>query len=312
MYDLIIIGGGPAGISASLYAVRQNLKFLLITKNLGGLANLVPSLKTYLGFYYITGFDLIERFKEHITQYKVPLKSEHVTLIKRKGKNFAVKTETHTYLTKAIIVATGRRFKKLGIPGEQEFTGKGVSDCTVCDGPLFKNKTVAVIGGGRSGLFGTLFLLKIAKKIYVIEKEEKLKTKGGLKWAADVVKKSENVKIMTGTRAIEIHGNKFVNGIVVQQARKKRVLAVDGVFVEVGYEPNTEFIRNRVRTNGRGEIIIDPECRTSTPGIFAAGDVTHLEEKQVIVAAGEGAKAALSAVLYIEGERAKAVDKRRR
>ncbi len=300
VYDLVIAGGGPAGMSAALYAIRQNLRFVLFAEQIGGLANMVPSLKAYLGYQYITGFDLIKRFREHISKYKVPVKDERVVSIGKRGSVFVVGTNKRSYSSKSVIVATGRRFKKLGIPGEAKFTNKGVSDCTICDGPLFKNRTVAVIGGGRTGLFATLFLLEIAKKIYLVERSGQVKTRGGMKKVADAVKRNKKVKILTNSSPVEILGNAFVKQLVVNVKGKKQALQLDGVFVEIGYVPNTEFVKGLAKLNERGEVIVDAECRTNVPGLFAAGDVTHLKEKQVVVSVGEGAKAALSAVLYLE------------
>ncbi len=299
-YDLIIIGGGPAGMSASLYAARQNLKFLLLGEVIGGLANLVPNLKTYLGFSYLTGYDLINKFKKHLEQYNVPIKNEKVIKIKKDNSNFIVITNENKYETKAVIVTTGRRFKHLNIQGENEFKGKGVSDCTACDGPFFKNKIVAVIGGGRTGLFATLYLLKLAKKIYLIEKEPQIKTEGGLRQFADAIQKSKKVEILLSTYPKRIRGEKFIKDLVLVTNGKEKVLPIEGVFVEVGYVPNMDFVKGLVNLNDLGEIIIDSECRTSQEGIFAAGDVTNLREKQVIVSVGEGAKAALSCVTYLE------------
>jgi len=299
-YDLIIIGGGPAGMSASLYAARQNLKFLLIGEVIGGLANLVPTLKTYLGFSYLTGYDLISKFKKHLKQYNVQIKNEKVSKIKKDNSDFIVITNEKKYETKAVIVTTGRRFKHLNIPGEREFKGKGVSDCTACDGPFFKNKTVAVIGGGRTGLFATLYLLKLAKKIYLIEKEPQIKTTGGLKQFSEVIQKNKKVEILLSTYPKQIRGEKFIKDLVLITKGKEKVLPIEGVFVEIGYIPNIDFLKGLVNLNDLGEIIIDSENRTNQEGIFAAGDVTNLREKQVIVSVGEGAKASLSCVTYLE------------
>lgn len=300
MYELIIIGAGPAGMSAALYASRQNLNFLLIGEVLGGLANLVPTLKTYLGFSYLTGYQLIERFKKHLSEYKIPIKNEKVLEIKKSSSTFAIKTKNSKYETKAIIIASGRRFKHLNIPGEEKFKARGVSDCTACDGPLFKGKTVAVIGGGRTGVYATLYLLKLAKKIYLIEKEEKIKTEGGLKRFADIIQSNKKVEILLNTYPAKIRGDKFVKDMLLKNNGKTKILPVDGIFVEIGYTPNTEFVRRMIKLNELGEIMIDAECKTNIEGIFAAGDVTNLREKQVAVSVGEGAKAALSCVTYLE------------
>ena len=299
-YDLIIVGSGPAGMSAALYAIRQNLRFIMIAKEVGGLANLVPTLKSYLGYPYVTGFDLIDKFKGHLSQYRVDIKDEHVTKIEKSKGMFIVHTDRGFHRSATVIVATGRRFRHLGIPGEKALLNKGVSDCTVCDGPMFKNKTVAVVGGGRTGLFASLFLLKIARKIYIIEQSAHVKTEGGMRQYADILKHNKKVTILTNTKPLEIHGNGFVKELAVKKNNKTQRISLQGVFVEIGYQPNTDFVHGFVRCNSRKEIIIDPECRTNVSGLFAAGDVTNVREKQVVVSVGEGAKAALSAVLYLE------------
>lgn len=297
IYDLIIIGAGPAGMAAALYAARQNLNSILVTKDIGGLANYVPELKTYLGYYYLTGYDLIEKFKEHLSHYNVNIKMDEVKKINKQRNFFEVKTKDNKYNAKTLIISAGRRFKKLDVPQEDKYLGKGLSLCTACDGPLFKDKVVAVVGGGRSGLFATLFLLKLAKKIYLIEKDRHLKTSGGLKHIADMLEKNKKVKIILNANVTGIKGNNFVNAIVFN---KNKELEVEGVFVEVGYVPNTEFVKHLVKTNDRGEIIVDEEGRTSCKGIFAAGDITNIKEKQVMVSCGEGTKSLLSALTYLE------------
>ena len=300
MFDLVIIGAGPAGLAASLYAARQKLNFVTISKDVGGLANLIPQLDTYLGFHYVSGYGLITKFQEHVKDYKVNIKAEEVKRISKKGRFFVVHTDKATYETKTIIIASGRKFKKLKIKGEKEFEGKGLSHCAACDGPLFKDKIVAVIGGGRSGLLSTLFMSKIAKKIYLIEIKPKL---GGIEHWRNVVQSMKNVKIMTSAKTIEVLGNKFVTGIKVKQKNKIKLLKVGGVFVEVGYMPNVDFAGGLIKLNKRREIITDNQNRTSVPGIFVAGDVSDIWEKQVAVAVGEGTKALMAAYVYLRGEK---------
>ena len=301
VYDLIIIGAGPAGISAALYAASQKLNFLVLTKDIGGLANFVPELKTYLGIYYVHGYELVKKFREHLKEFNVPLKEGiDVQELRQGKKGFTVKTNKGDYESKVVIIASGRKFKKLGVSGEKEFEGKGLSFCAACEGPLFKDKNIAIIGAGRSGLFSCLFMLSMAKKIYLIEKEKEIKESGGLKEAAKIARNSPKIEILTGAETKEIMGNRFVNSIKIVKNKKEKILKVDGVFVEIGYEPNTGFAKNLIELNNRGEVIIDKKNMSDVPGIFAAGDVTDLHEKQVIVAVGEGAKAVLSAILYLE------------
>lgn len=301
VYDLVIIGAGPAGISAALYAARQKLNFLVVTKDIGGLANFVPSLKTYLGIYYISGYNLIKKFTEHMKNFQVPVReNEGVAKIKSIKNGFSIITDKNEYKTKSVIIASGRRFKRLGIKGETKLENKGLSYCAACDGPLFRNKTVAIIGGGRSGLFSALYMLSIAKKIYLIEKEANIKEEGGVREVAKVVKNNKKVEILTATDTKEIIGDKFVNAVKIFRNGKPELIKIDGVFVEIGYEPNTDFAKDLVELNNRGEIIIDKNNMSDVPGIFAAGDVTDLHDKQVVVAVGEGAKATLSAITYLE------------
>jgi len=188
------------------------------------------------------------------------------------------------------------------VKGEKEFFEKGVSECATCDGIMFKDKVVAVVGGGRSGILSTMFLIRIAKKIYLIEQNEEL---GGTEAWREIVRNAKNVEIMTSTKVLEILGNKFVNRIKILKNGKKEILPVEGVFVSIGYVPHTQFVKNLVKLNNRGEIMIDKENRTSCKGIFAAGDCTDISEKQVIVATGEGAKAMMEVVEYLAEQKKK-------
>jgi alkyl hydroperoxide reductase subunit F len=196
-----------------------------------------------------------------------------------------------------VIIATGARPRMLNIPGEREFLNRGVTYCATCDAPLFSGRDVAVIGGGNSGLDATLQLTRIANRIYLIERGNRLM---GDESMVEKVRDSGNVRIMTGTEVLEIMGNRFVSGIRVRRGSSTETLEVQGVFIEIGYVPNSEMVRGLVRLNELGEIVVDQRCRTSVGGIFAAGDVTSVPQKQIIVAAGEGAKAALGAYEYLQ------------
>jgi thioredoxin reductase len=298
-FDLIIIGAGPAGMAATLYACRQNLNFMTISKELGGLPMKVPSVENYLGYRYVTGFDLVDKFNAHVGSYKNSCNidpGEGVRSIKKAKGGFAIKTDKSEYFSKAILIASGRDVKKLGIKGEETFYGKGLSYCPSCDGPFFNGKTVAVIGGGRTGLDATFQLLNIAKKIYIVELTGSIKADPHM---LSLIKKSGKVEVLTGADTREIFGADRIRGITVKQKGKTKKIEVDGVFVTIGYEPKTDFARGLLKTNDRGEIVVDKENKTSVRGIFAAGDCTDVHEKQIIVAAGEGAKALLSASTYV-------------
>ncbi|MEM3145832.1 MAG: FAD-dependent oxidoreductase, partial [Thermoproteota archaeon] len=225
---------------------------------------------------------------------------EEVKRIEPHDGVFAVKTDYANYLGKTIIVATGRRPRELNVPGEREFKNRGVTYCATCDAPLFEGMDVAVVGGGNSGLEAVLQLTKIASKIYLIEIMPQLKADPIL---IEKALSSDKVEVWTSTRVLEIAGEKTVNGVRVQRGSETVLLPVRGVFVEIGSIPNSEIV-DFVDKNQWGEIIVNCACETSYPGVFAAGDVTNVPEKQIIVAAGEGCKAALSAYRYLSRKRA--------
>ena len=301
MYDLIIIGGGPAGITAGIYAARQRLKTLLITKDFGGqIAKKAVPIENYPGFKEISGLELIQKFKEHLEKFKIETETDSVIKIGKINGNFRVFTQGQKqFEAKAIIIASGADPRPLKVPGEKEFVGKGVSYCVTCDSALFKNKTVAVIGGGNAGFEAAIALTRWAKKIYILEYGEKV--------VADIqnqelAKKTGEVEIITNAALKEIKGDKFVNSIIYQNRKtgREEQLKVEGVFVEIGSQPASSFANGLVEFNERGEIKVDFETfQTKTPGLFAAGDVNVGKYKQIVTAAGEGAKAALAAAEYI-------------
>jgi len=297
MYELIIVGAGPAGITASIYAARKRMNFLVITKDIGGQAALSSDIENYTGYQYITGPELTKKFEEHMQEFQIELKYENVAGIEKTDEGFKVKTDKGIYESRSLIIASGAKPRMLNVPGEQEFKNRGVTYCATCDAPLFPNKDVVVVGGGNSGLDTTLQLMKIANKIHLIERGPRLR---GDEIMRDKVERSEKVTVLTNTQVLEISGDKFVTGITVEREGKREMLGAQGVFIEIGYMPNSEFAAGVVKLNERKEIVVGDRCKTSVDGIFAAGDVTDVPQKQVIVAAGEGAKAALCAHEYLQ------------
>lgn len=295
IYDLIIVGAGPAGITAAIYAARKKMNFMVISTNIGGQVVFSSEIENYTGFQYITGEDLVAKFQDHLKKYNFELELDEVKKVEREGEIFRVITNADTYLSRTVIIATGRKPRELRVPGEKEFKNRGVTYCATCDGPLFEGLDVAVIGGGNSGLEAVLQLINIAKKIYLIEVRPDLKAD---KVLIEKAKSSEKVEIWTGTKVLEILGEKTVTGIKVERNGREITLPVQGVFVEIGSVPNSEIV-DFVEKNRWGEIIVNCRCETNVDGLFAAGDVTNVPEKQIVVAAGEGCKAALSAFRYL-------------
>lgn len=304
-YDLIIIGGGPAGIAAGIYASRQKLNTLLITKKFGGqMARKAVAIENYPGFEEISGLDLMEKFVTHLKKFNVEIIENEVTRIGKLGDVFGVFTQNRgQFSAKAVIVASGADPRPLEVPGEKEFIGKGVSYCPACDGPIFKDKTVAVVGGGDAGFETAIFLTKYAPKIYILEAGPDVKAGPDNQYKAKI---SGKIEILTNVFLREIKGDKFVNAISYTdgQSDKLNFLQVDGVFVEIGNQPATSFVKDLVDFNERDEIITDLETyQTKTPGLFAVGDVNVGKFKQIVIAAGEGAKAALAAYDYLQKQK---------
>jgi len=296
---LIILGAGPAGITAAIYAARKKIDFIVLATNIGGQVVLTSEIENYTGFQYITGEELSAKFREHLEKFGFQLIVEEAQKVEREGDNFIVKTDVETYLGKTVIVATGRIPRELKVPGEAEFKNRGVAYCATCDAPLFEGLDVAVVGGGNSGLEAVVQLTKIAKSIRLIEVSPQLKADAVLIEKAEA---SGKVDFLTSTRILEIVGDRTVTGIRVQRDGKESSLPVQGVFVEIGSTPNSGIV-DFVEKNQWEEIMVNSKCETSVPGLFAAGDVTDAPEKQIVVAAGEGCKAALSAFRYLTQRR---------
>lgn len=288
-------------MAAGIYAARAKLKTVMIAKSFGGqMTRKTVSIENYPGFKSISGADLVQKFVEHLRENDIKIITDSVGIIKKSGKIFSVKTSKEGWFdAEAIIIASGADPRPLEVPGEKEFIGRGVSYCTACDAPIFADKTVAVVGGGNSGFEAALALSKYAKKIYILEYSETVRAE---KENIELVQKSKKINIMASVALKKINGDKFVSSIeyVDRKTGETQILQVQGVFVEIGNIPATGFIKDLVEFNERDEIRVDPKtCATKTPGIFAAGDVTDVQFKQIVIAAGEGVKAALSAASYL-------------
>lgn len=304
-YDVLIIGAGPAGLTAAIYCARKRLKTLVISKDIGGQAALSGDIENYLGFSVINGVDLATKFREHAEEF-----NDEITLVEgttvaslvKTNANFqAVTKEGDKYSARTVIIASGRKPRFLGIPGEQEFFGKGVSTCATCDAPLFRNKDVAVIGGGSSAMDATVALTKFTNKIYVVNIDPELIGDEILK---EQVTSSDKVEVISDTLSQKIFGDKFVTGIEIKDkiTGKTRTLTVGGVFIEIGQIPATGFDKITEK-NGHGLIKVDSDLRTNIEGVWAAGDVNDLWGEQIIIAAGEGAKAAMRLAEYLAKQR---------
>lgn len=302
MLDLIIIGGGPAGLTSAIYAARKKLNFKVVSQKIGGEQLLITSkIENYPGLKSVTGIEFIQKIREHVEKYEVQIaEGQEVVKIRKQDKGFLIKTRTdQKYTARAIIIASGKKPSKLNVPGEKEFEGRGVSYCSICDAPLFRGEIVAVIGGGNAGLESALDLAKYAEKIYILERSPKII---GDKILQEQLKKTGKIRFINSTIVQEIKGGKFVSSLIYQgkEAKEAKELLVRGVFIHVGSISSVDFVRDFLEINNANEIVIDPETnQTSVQGIFAAGDITNVKWKQIIVAAGEGAKAALSASQYL-------------
>jgi alkyl hydroperoxide reductase subunit F len=296
IYDLIILGAGPAGITAAVYAARKLIDFLVISKDIGGQAALSGDIENYTGYQFISGPELVLKFQEHMNAFGITLNMpETAKGITKEGNFVKTLTDKNEYLSRTLIIATGKRPRSLKAPGEQEFKNKGVSYCATCDGPLFKNKKVAVVGGGNSALDAALQLVKISPQVYIINIASALT---GDPIMVETVTKAPNVQVWNDSKVKKIYGDTFVKGIEVEKEGKVSALRVEGVFVEIGLIPNYDFA-HILEINELGEIIVDCYNRTNIGGIFAAGDVTNVPEKQIVIACGEGSKACLSAFKYL-------------
>jgi len=297
IYDLIIVGAGPAGITACVYAARKRMDFLVISGDIGGQTAWSGDIENYTGYQFITGPDLAQKFQEHMRSYNASVKEgEGVTEVEKSGELVLVKTNKGVeYQAKTVIIASGKRSRELSVPGEKKYKNKGVSYCATCDGPIFNGKDVAIVGGGNSAMDACLQLIKIARYVYIINNTTYLTGDAIMR---QKVEEAAIVTIFNNSKVIAVLGDKMVNSVRINHEGQEKTLNVQGIFVEIGLIPNSDFVKG-IERNARGEIIINNRNETNIPGIFAAGDVTDVPEKQIIIAAGEGSKACLSAFRYL-------------
>ena len=299
VYDVAIVGAGPAGMSAAIYAVRKNLSTLIIASDVGGQLGTTYEVGNYPGFQMITGPALVQQFEEHMDQYGIDkLVGEKVTGLRFEDRCKILETAAGREVrARSVIIATGAFKRKLNIPGENELSGKGVVYCSTCDGPLFKDMDIAIVGGGNSGLEAAIEMDGLARNVYLVSRAEW----NGDPILQDKVRSAERVESLVMHDPVEIHGVEQVDGLTVRdmESGETRKLDVQGVFIEIGLYPNTDFVLDMLDTNERGEIKVDSRGKTGVNGVFAAGDVTDSHDKQIVISAGAGANAALGVFEYL-------------
>ena len=300
-YDLVILGSGPAGITAGIYAMRARLDTLLLEKGYvtGGQMLNTFEVDNYPGMPQVTGSEMSAAFERHVRQLGLPIRQGEATKIIPDGKGFCIETEEDTYHASAVIIATGTRHRLLNVPGEKELSGMGVSYCATCDGAFYKGKTVAVVGGGDAAVEDGIFLARICKKVYLIHRRDELR-------AAKILQERllglENVEVLWNHEVKEIAGDEHVTDVEVydNQKNSRSRLAVDGIFIAVGVQPNSQALEQIAATDRAGYFIAGEDCKTSTPGIFAVADIRTKTLRQIVTAAADGANAVTSVLEYVE------------
>jgi len=299
-YDTIIIGAGPAGITAGIYAARREMKTLIISKEVGGQMVWASEIENYPGFKKINNFDLINKMQEHVKSFGVEIKLTEVQKIqKEKDGNFTLITTKERFKTKTIIIAIGLVPRRLAIPGEKKLNGKGVSYCANCDGPIYRDKIVGVVGGGNAALDAAEVLSKIAKKVYLIHRRDEFR---GFEALVEEVKARKNIELVLNSEIKEIQGKTKLENLKIINSKTKKVsdLKVDGLFIEIGRIANTDLVADLVKRDDRAQIFADQNCHTTTKGVFACGDVTTVAYKQITIAMGQATVAALAAYQYLQ------------
>jgi len=296
VYDLLIVGGGIAGITAAIYAARKEMKFAIISPEFGGEIVNTPYVENWPGIKSINGKELANKYIEHMKSLNVEVIEDAVTVVKY-DKHFWVTTYGGVYESKTLIWATGSRYKELGVPGEGELRSRGVTYCSICDGPLYKNKTVAIVGAGNVGLTAAIYMSNIAKKVYILNRSEKIR---GDPILLGSLKSKHNVEIVDNAKVKSINGQKEVHSITLENGQE---VEVNGIIINIGYTPITEPIKEIVELNSYGYIEVDWKGMSKTEGLFAAGDIVFNPYKQLVISASDGAKAALGAYDYLSAKK---------
>lgn len=300
MYDLIIIGSGPAGLTAAIYAARRALKVLVLGKETGGQAVYASKVENYPGLGLVPGFELMQKIAEQAKTVGAEIIATEVREILKGGEKFEIKDKDgEVFEGKAVILAFGAVPRKLGIPDEDRFKGCGISYCATCDAPFYKNKVVAVVGGGNAALDAAILLSKFAKKVYLIHRRDGFRAEEA---RINEIKSLSNVEIVLSSEVKGLGGDKKICSLAIESVSggEKREVEVNGVFVEIGHIVESDFVKKLVALDENQQIIINQKNETNFSGVFAAGDATIVPYKQIIIAAGEGAKAALSAYAYLQ------------
>ena len=299
-YDTIIIGCGAAGLTSAIYSCRKNLKTLLIKgPHPGGETALTNNIENYPGYEKGSGSELMDVFERQAKKFGTEFLEDTVVKVSKKNNKFLVNLESKKeFESKTVILAFGRKRRKLNIPGEDKFLGKGLSTCAICDLPLFSNKTIAIIGGGNSAVEAAVEASNVAKKTFIVHRREDFRAD---EITVKEMKKKKNVELILNAAPLEILGSSFVSGLKIKDLKtnKEKTIPLEGVFTEIGYDTDTSIVKDLVDVNELGEIIVDLNCRTKTPGLFAAGDLTLIPYKQTVISAGMGSVAALGVHKHI-------------
>ena len=302
LYDTIIIGSGPAGMTAGIYAARREMNALILGEQPGGQVTWASEIENYPGFKSIDNYELISRMQEQVTELGVEMKNEEVKRIEKdENGHFILHAPRNTFYGRTVIIALGLVPRRLAIPGEEELKGKGISYCANCDGPMYKNKDIAIIGGGNSALDAAEYLSKVANKVYLVHRREEFKAFDSL---VEEVKKKDNVELVLNSEVQEIKGEDQVEKIKVKNTKEEEgsEIEVSGVFIEIGRIARTDLVEDLADRDERSQIKINDKCETSTPGVYAAGDVTTVPFKQITIACGHGTIAALAAYEYLNSK----------